>query len=131
LRLQKIILVFIIIIIIITLTGCSGSGGGGRSGLNMHTVQYVVSTYSNNPVAITYINEEGKTVELPSENVSNKDWTYTFSAKNGTHLYLSATLISESTDIFYATIYVDYIKEVTMSQKSGAPAVIEFTIPTG
>ena len=126
-HIRKIILVWIIII---TLAGCGGSGGSGRSSTAMHTVQYEVSTYSNNPVSITYIDEDGKTVELPSVNITNKSWTYTFSAKNSAHLYLSATLLGESTDIFYTTIYVDYLNENRMSQKGGAPAVVEFTIPS-
>jgi hypothetical protein len=123
LHLQKLIVVCIIII----LTDCGGSGGSNEA---MHTVVYEVSTYSNNPVSITYIDEEGKTVELPTVNVTNESWTYKFSAKNSTHLYLSATLLSESDDIFYATITVDSLQVCTMSQKGSAgPAVLDFTIP--
>jgi hypothetical protein len=95
----------------------------------MHYVQYEVSTYSSNPVSITYIDEDGKTVELPSVNVTNKYWTYSFYAKTGTYLYLSATLLGDSTDIFDITIYIDALKEDSMSQKGGTPAVLEFTIP--
>jgi hypothetical protein len=68
-------------------------------------------------------------VDLPSVNVTNESWTYSFHAKTGTYLYLSATLLGDSSDIFYATIYIDSLKENTTSQKSGAPAVVEFTIP--
>ncbi len=126
-NLSKIILVCILII---TLTGCGGSGGGSTQSSDMHYVQYEVSTYSSSPVSITYIDEDGKTVELPSVNVTNKSWTYSFYAKTGTYLYLSATLLSESDDIFYATITIDTLQVHTTSQKgSFGPAVLEFTIP--
>ena len=126
-NLSKIILVCILII---TLTGCGGSGGGSTQSSDMHYVQYEVSTYSSSPVSITYIDEDGKTVELPSVNVTNKSWTYSFYAKTGTYLYLSATLLSESDDIFYATITIDKLYVYTNSQKgSFGPAVLEFTIP--
>ena len=125
-NLSKIILVYIFII---TLTGCGGSGGGSTQSSDMHYVQYEVSTYSSNPVSITYIDEDGKTVELPSVDVTNKSWTYSFYARTGTYLYLSATLLGDSTDIFDITIYIDAIKENTVSQKGGTPAVLELTIP--
>ncbi len=126
-NLSKIILVCILII---TLTGCGGSGGGSTQSSDMHYVQYEVSTYSSSPVSITYIDEDGKTVDLPSVNVTNKSWTYSFYAKTGTYLYLSATLLSESDDIFYATITIDKLYVYTNSQKgSFGPAVLEFTIP--
>jgi hypothetical protein len=121
--------IILVCILIITLTGCGGSGGSSTQSSDMHYIQYEVSTYSSNPVSITYIDEDGKTVELPSVNVTNKSWTYSIYAKTGTYLYLSATLLGDSTDIFYATIYIDFLKENTMSQKGGAPAVVEFTIP--
>ena len=125
-NLSKIILVCILII---TLTGCGGSGGGSTQSSDMHYVQYEVSTYSSNPVSITYIDEDGKTVELPSVDITNQSWTYSFYAKTGTYLYLSATLLGDSTDIFDITIYIDAIKENTVSQKGGTPAVLELTIP--
>jgi hypothetical protein len=125
-NLSKIILVYIFII---TLTGCGGSGGGSTQSSDMHYVQYEVSTYSSNPVSITYIDEDGKTVELPSVDITNQSWTYSFYAKTGTYLYLSATLLGDSTDIFDITIYIDAIKENTVSQKGGTPAVLELTIP--
>ena len=121
--------IYLVCILIITLTGCGGSGGGGSQSGDMHYVTYEVSTYSSNPVSITYIDENGKTVELASVDVTNKSWTYSFYAKTGTYLYLSATLLGDSTDIFYATLYIDSLKENTMSQKGGTPAVIEVTIP--
>jgi hypothetical protein len=127
LHLRKIILVWITII---SLTGCGGSGGSGRSSRDMHAVQYEVSTYSDNPVSINYIDENGKIIDLPSVNVTSKSWVYTFTAKSGTQLYLSATLQSESDDIFYTTITVDNLQVNTLSQKGSiGSAVLEFTIP--
>jgi hypothetical protein len=111
------------------LTGCGGSSGGSSHSGNEHYVTYEISSYSTNPVSISYINEKGKTVDLPSVNVTNQPWKYAFYAKTGSYLYLSASLLGDSTDIFSATIYVDYLNVSTMSQKGGAPAVIEFTIP--
>ena len=120
----------LVCILIITLTGCGGSGGGSTLSSDMHYVQYEVSTYSSSPVSITYIDENGKTVELPSVNVTNQSWTYAFYAKTGTYLYFSATLLSGSDDIFYVTITIDKLNVYTSSQKgSFGPAVLEFTIP--
>jgi hypothetical protein len=118
------------LILIITLTGCGGSGGDGTHSGAIHSVQYQVSTYSTSPVSITYISEEGNTIDLPSVNITDKSWTYSFSAQSGAHLYLSATLLSGSDDIFYATITVDSLQVNTTSQKgTGGQAVLEFTIP--
>ena len=115
-------------IFLITLGSCGG--GGGHSSSDMHMVEYEVSTYSTYPVSIMYTDENGKTIEIPNKSVTDKSWTYTFSAKTGTHLFLSATLLGESDDIFYVTIYVDYVNVSSYSQKgSGGPAVLEFAIP--
>ena len=117
-------------ILLILLGSCGG--GGGYSNSDMHTVQYEVSTYSTYPVSITYTDENGKTVEIQNKYVTDKSWAYAFSAKTGTHLFLSATLLGESDDIFYVTIYVDYINVSSYSQKgSGGPAVLEFAISHG
>ena len=117
-------------ILLITLGSCGG--GGAHSSSDMHTVQYEVSTYSTYPVSITYTDEKGKTVEIQNKYVTDNPWTYTFSAKTGTQLFLSATLLGESDDIFYVTIYVDYVNASSYSQKgSGGPAVLEFAIPPG
>jgi hypothetical protein len=110
------------------LAGCGGSGGDGPQD---HIVQYEVSTYSTYPVSIAYIDENGDTVEIPSISITDKSWTYTFSAPGGTHLYLWAALLGNTDDIFYATIYVDYLNVNSYSQKgSVGPAVLDFTIPT-
>ena len=115
-------------ILLITLGSCGG--GGGHSSSDIHTVQYEVSTYSTYPVSIMYTDENGKTIEIQNKYVTDIPWTYTFSAKTGTHLFLSATLLGESDDIFYVTITVDYVNVSSYSQKgSGGPAVLEFAIP--
>ena len=117
-------------ILLLTLGSCGG--GGGHSSSDIHRVEYEVSTYSTYPVSITYTDENRKTVEIQNKSITDKSWTYTFSAKTGTHLFLSATLLSESDDIFYVTIYVDYLNVSSYSQKgSGGPAVLEFAIPHG
>ncbi len=89
-----------------------------------------MSTYSNNPVSINYIDENGKIIDLPSVNVIIKSWACTFTVKSGTRLYYSAALQGGSDDIFYATITVDTLQVDTLSQKGSiGPDVLEFTIP--
>ncbi len=120
--LRKVFFAFILLML-----GACG-GGGSQSG-DMHYVQYEVSSYSSNPVAIAFMDEEGRIEELSDVVVGDRSWRYSFYAEAGTRLYLSATLEGDSSEIFYVAIYVDSAREKTMSQKGGMPAVIEFTVP--
>ena len=100
-----------------TLSVCGGSGNENTQLIDMHAVQYEVSTYSTDPVSITYHAENGKIIAIPSIYVNEKTWTYTFSAKSGTYLYLSAELLGVSNDIFYTSIYIDYFGKKLFRKK--------------
>ncbi|MGO9145652.1 MAG: hypothetical protein ACLQDF_04730 [Desulfomonilia bacterium] len=97
----------------------------------MHRVEYEVSTSITNPhVSITYIDENGKTQELNNIDAYTSNWTYIFSAKSGTHLYLSSALPSEEDGTIRSPISVDYqTVEQALNYIKGANAVAEYTIP--
>jgi len=127
-KLSKIISVCILII---TLTGCGGGGGSENSklGPDTHIIKYEVSSSTQN-VSITYIDEDGKTVNLPNENSHDHPWAYTFTAKNGSHLALSAQLLGSEVDTIYVIIFLDN-KEVAreLSYSVGVTANTEYDIP--
>jgi hypothetical protein len=91
--------------------------------------KYEVSSSTQN-VSINYIDEDGKTVNLPNENSHDQLWTHTFTAKNGSHLALSAQLLGSGYDTIYVIIYLDY-KEVAKnySYSEGVSASTEYDIP--
>lgn len=125
--------IFLVNIFLITLIGCGGGGGGSANctpGPDDHCIKYEVSTSTQN-VSITYIDEDGNTVNLPNENSHNQPWTYTFTAKNGSHLALSAQLLGSGYDTVYVIIYVDN-QEVAKesSYSAGVSASTEYDIPS-
>jgi hypothetical protein len=111
--------------------GCSGSGGGNHLAPGMHRVEYEVSTSITNPhVSITYIDDNGKTQELNDIDANTSNWTYIFSAKSGTYLYLSSALHTEEDGTIQSTIYVDHQNvEQALNYLKGLNAVAEYTIP--
>lgn len=123
----KVFLAFIVLLV----GACGGSGSGGSRPGDTHYVQYEVSSYSGNPLTIAYMDEQGQIEELTDVLVADRSWRYAFYAEAGTRLYLSASLEGDSSEIFYVAIYVDSVRQETMSQKGGMPAVIEFTVPDG
>jgi hypothetical protein len=106
-HLNLILLCFLITI----LSVCGGNGNENAQHIDMQTVQYEVSSYSPVPLFITYSDENGKILTISSIYVNEKTWTYTFSAKSGTYLYLSAELLGGRNDIFYTSIHIDYLLE--------------------
>ena len=111
--------------------GCSGSGGGNHLAPGMHRVEYEVSTSITNPhVSITYIDENGTTQELTDIDAYTSNWTYVFSAKSGTHLYLSSALHTGEDGTIQSTISVDYQNvEQAVNYLKGLSAIAEYTIP--
>ncbi len=109
--------------------GCSGSGGGNHLAPGMHSVKYEVDTETQN-VNIVYRDENGNDQERDNEDSHNKPWTYSFSAKDGAHLSLSAQLLGERYDTILVTIYVD---NLTVQQQSSfgssVGALVEYDIP--
>jgi hypothetical protein len=118
--------------LLVLLIGCGGSGGGGDNlPAGMHRVQYEVSTSIPDPqVSITYIDENGTTQDLNNIDAFTNNWTHTFIAKSGAHLYLSSALHSEEDGTIRSRIQVDYqwVKE-SLDYMSGPPAIAEYTIP--
>jgi hypothetical protein len=122
--------IFFLSILLVTLIGCGGSGGGDHTDPDLHTVEYEVST-SSQDVSITYIDGDGKTVNLPGIDSHNSVWNYIFSAKNGDHLALSAQLLGSVDDTVHVTIFLDN-QEVAhqMSYSVDVMAQTEYDIPT-
>jgi hypothetical protein len=124
--------IFLPCILFIVMAGCSGSGGGENDlSPSMHRVQYEVSTSIADPkVSITYIDENGTTQELNNIDAYTHNWSYTFSAKSGTHLYLSSALHSVEDGTINSIIRVDYVEvQRTLNYMSGQSAIAEYTIP--
>jgi hypothetical protein len=121
----------VVVFSMVGFTACgAGSGGGSSLSDDEHNVIYEVSSSTlDSYFMITYIDENGKTVELPNLHVVNETWRYSFIAKKGTHLYLYVKPISDFIERYYATIYVDSIIGSTISQEGGETA-IEYTIPS-
>jgi hypothetical protein len=81
-------------------------------------------------VSITYIDENGTTQELNDIDAYTSNWTYIFSAKSGTYLYLSSALHTGEDGTIQSTIYVDYkAVEQAVNYLKGLNAVAEYTIP--
>jgi hypothetical protein len=119
--------------------GCSGSKSGSEDHLppGMHYVRYEVSLSPDEfdekyYASITYIDENGKTVNLSSvTGFEDNNWTYTFSATSGTKLYLSAKIIGNMMGTIHSDIYVDSnMIQDTLSHMPEAPATAEYTIPS-
>ena len=116
----------VVVFIMVGFTACGGGGPRGGSSLSAdeHNVMYEVSNSTlDSYFMITYIDEDGKTVELPNLHVVNKPWSYSFIAKNGTYLYLDVKPESNLPDRYYATIYVDSMIGSTISQDAGETAI--------
>jgi hypothetical protein len=113
----------------IVIAGCGGSSDGKKPIKGMHTVKYEVST-SSQDVSITYLDENGKTVSIPQQNTHDNPWIYSFEAKDGAHLSLSAQLLGEGYDTVYVTIYVDELSGFQEhSYGVGVSAHREYDIP--
>jgi hypothetical protein len=122
--------IFLLCILFIVMAGCSGSSDGNSSSKGMHSVRYEVST-STDDASITFLDENGESVTIPQQDTHSSIWSYTFEAKNGAHLSLTAQLLGESEDnTIYVTIYVDALSKFQQSSfGKGVSAHIEYDIP--
>jgi hypothetical protein len=107
-----------------------GSSGGNASGEGLYPVVYQVSTGSYDGVAISYVDENGDTIDLPYADARSEVWTYSFSAAQGTHLAVTAQLLGEIAETIWVVIIVDG-QEVAKqpSYTAGATASAEYVIP--
>ena len=120
--------IFLACMLFIVMAGCSGSSDGKKS-KGMHTVKYEVIT-STQDVSITYLDANGETVSIPQQDTHTRSWTYSFEAKDGAHLSLSAQLQGEGIDTIYVTIYVDELSGFQEhSYGVGVSAHREYEIP--
>ena len=106
---QRRIVLTIIASLMLTLVSCGGGGsGGGGQPSDMHDVQYVVSSNKQH-ANITYLDENGDYWYVTDADTTTY-WTHSFTAVNGTHLELKATLLHDSmndADTIQVLIYVD------------------------
>jgi hypothetical protein len=122
-------IIFLSCMLFVVIAGCSGSSDGKKTIKGMHTVTYEVST-STQDVSIIFLDENDKTVSIPQKDTHTNKWTYSFEAKDGAHLSLSAQLLGEGYDTVYVTIYVDELLEVTEpSYGVGVSATTKYDIP--
>jgi hypothetical protein len=122
-------IIFFSCMIFVLLVGCSGSSDGNESIKGMHTIKYEVST-STQDVSITYLDEKGETVIIPQQDTHTNTWSYSFEAKDGAHLSLSAQLLGEGYDTVYVTIYVDELSGFQAhSYGEGVSTQREYNIP--
>jgi hypothetical protein len=120
--------IIMIVLIAVGLTACS-SGGGGSSHADMHSVVYEVSSsYLDSNFMISYVDENGETVELPNQYVKDEPWRYSFHAKTGTHLYLYVKPLNNYSEMYYVTIHVDSMIASTTSER-GADTAVAYIIP--
>jgi hypothetical protein len=115
--------------LILILAACSGSSDGKSSINGRHNVKYEVST-STQDASITYLDENGETVSIPRQDTHTSLWSYSFNAKDGAHLSLSAHLLGGDVDTIYVTIYVDELSGFQEhSYGEGVSAAREYDIP--
>ncbi len=97
----------------------------------MHGVQYVVSS-NRQHANITYLDENGDYWYVTDTDTTTY-WTHSFTAANGTHLELSATLLHDSmddADTLQVMIYVDGDqRKMSSSYGAGVSAEVEYDIP--
>jgi hypothetical protein len=120
--------IFLPCILFIVMAGCSGSSDGNKSIKGMHSVTYEVST-STQDASITFLDENGESVSIPQQDTHRKMWSYSFEAKDGAHLSLSAQLLGEGYDTVYVIIKVDELESQQSSWGVGVIAYKEYDIP--
>ena len=112
---KKFLFIVVISIDLAGFMGCSGSDSdSGYSGAG-YIVRYEVGTDEAEYADITYINENGETINLPDVNIASAHWNYSFPAESGSQLSLSAQLIDAEATI-RVTIFVN--EEEFASQSS-------------
>lgn len=127
---MKIPRTFLALIIVVGSAACSSGGGSGNSPLpaDMHNVTYeVTSSHLDNQFMINFIDEDGNTSEFQEIHIKKEPWRYSFTAQTGTDLYLFVKPLSDLSEMYYATIYVDSEIGSTTTGRGGE-AVVSFTI---
>jgi hypothetical protein len=121
--------IFLACMLFVVMVGCSGSSDGKKPIKGMHTVKYEVST-SLLDTSITFLDENGETISIPQKDTHSSIWSYSFEAKDGAHLSLSAQLVGEDPDTVYVTIIVDELSRFQEhSYGVGVTAHREYDIP--
>ena len=103
---KKFLFIVFISIALSGFMGCSGSDSDSGDSGGGYTVRYEVSTDEAEYAAISYINEQGETINLSNVNIGAAHWTHSFAAESGAQLSLSAQLIDARATI-RVTIFVN------------------------